>query len=405
MEIITGRTGKDHVYAADDAELYRMFIGSGDYVFRTGNQFSATMYGAYTIRVSDGSLMTQGRLAKIRPTDGYDELQFDVGVAGYRRADLVVAEYRRTVTTHEEEVEIGGKPTIVEVSDELEDISLVVLKGANNTGTYITPTYATGNIDRGEVHQIPLWEVRYNGVNFESLIDRRIFLDGVPYDTLIAHSQAIYAQANARVDDALAQVEVGLNRLRNMVDVAPLTRLWYEKKSTNPSRKPFSRWQDVNTTSASTIKIEPFGTVNTTIDVNVWGKLKRNGRAYKINFQYGVATSKTLQGVSITYDGALTFTVDASAGQTFDKWALQWTENNYLYSFWIPFTELDLNPNDVLILYLNGLRVLPNKYAVRYEVNTEGYTGYSDCRVFLLGATSMDVYDEVEIEVWRPETE
>lgn len=220
MEIITGRTGTDHVYAADDAELYRMFIGSGDYVFRTGNQFNATMYGAYTIRVSDGSLMMQGRLAKIRPTDGYDELQFDVGITGYRRADLVVAEYRKTVTTHEEEVEVEGKTTIVEVADEFEDVSLVVIKGANNTGTYITPTYATGDIDRGEVHQVPLWEVRFNGVNFESLIDRRIFLDGVPYDTLIAHSQAVYEQANARVDDALEQVESGMASLQSNFDSA-----------------------------------------------------------------------------------------------------------------------------------------------------------------------------------------
>lgn len=413
MEIITGRTGTDHVYAADDAELYRMFIGSGDYVFRTGNQFNATMYGAYTIRVSDGSLMTQGRLAKIRPTSGYDELQFDVGVTGYRRADLVVAEYRKTVTTHEEEVEREGETTVIEVADEFENVSLVVLKGANNTGTYITPTYATGDIDRGEVHQVPLWEVRFNGVNFESLIDRRMFLDGVPYDTLIAHSQAIYAQANARVDDALAQTESRLadfnkmltnelERLRTTIDVAPLTRLSYENRYTTGSTIGLSKWVNLNTAGSSTITIEPFTSIKTSSKIWVWFRLKGVNNFRYVVFDYGTATSKTVEGVTVSYDGAVTFTAGVSASSTFDKWSLNWSENGTTYILMIKDTDLvgyEFNLDDVLIVYLNGLRLLPTKYAVRYNVRTPKI---GECEIYLFGVNERVKYNEVEIEVWRP---
>ena len=184
MEIITGRTGEPHVYAADDAELYRLFLGDGDFLLTTGNQLTATMYGTTKVRISDGSLIMQGRLAKIRPSDGYDELDLDIGTVGYKRVDLVVAEYKQTTVT--EQVEIEGE--IVDVVDKFDSIELKIVKGTPNANQFVEPAITTGNIDDGETHQFKLWAVRLDGINFDSLIDYRVILDTTPIQTALSYA-------------------------------------------------------------------------------------------------------------------------------------------------------------------------------------------------------------------------
>lgn len=184
MEIITGRTGTPHVYAADDAELYRLFLGDGDFLLTTGNQLNATMHGTTKVRIVDGSLIMQGRLAKIRPSDGYDELDLDIGTVGYKRVDLVVAEYKQTTVT--EQVEIEGE--IVDVVDKFDSIELKIVKGTPNANQYVEPAITTGNIDDGETHQFKLWAVRLDGINFDSLVDYRVILDTTPIQTALSYA-------------------------------------------------------------------------------------------------------------------------------------------------------------------------------------------------------------------------
>lgn len=184
MEIITGRTGEPHVYAADDAELYRLFLGDGDFLLTTGNQLNATMHGTTKVRIVDGSLIMQGRLAKIRPSDGYDELDLDIGTVGYKRVDLVVAEYKQTTVT--EQVEIEGE--IVDVVDKFDSIELKIVKGTPNANQFVEPAITTGNIDDGETHQFKLWAVRLDGINFDSLVDYRVILDTTPIQTALSYA-------------------------------------------------------------------------------------------------------------------------------------------------------------------------------------------------------------------------
>ena len=191
MEIITGRTGSPHIYAADDAELYQLFLGDGDFCLNTGNKFEATMYGTNAVRVSDGSLIMQGRLAKIRASDGYDQLSLDIGTVGYKRVDLIVAEYSQTVI--DREVEQGGE--VVTVTDRLEKIELKVVKGTPSQSQYIAPSIVTGNIDAGETHQMILWEVRLDGINFDSLVDHRVYIsNGNPIQTALQYATQSIAQ-------------------------------------------------------------------------------------------------------------------------------------------------------------------------------------------------------------------
>lgn len=184
MEIITGRTGTPHVYAADDAEIYRLFLGDGDFLLTTGNKLNATMHGTTKVRITDGSLIMQGRLAKIRPSDGYDELDLDIGTVGYKRVDLVVAEYKQTTVT--EQVEIEGE--IVDVVDKFDSIELKIVKGTPNANQFVEPAITTGNIDDGETHQFKLWAVRLDGINFDSLVDYRVILDTTPIQTALSYA-------------------------------------------------------------------------------------------------------------------------------------------------------------------------------------------------------------------------
>lgn len=226
MEIITGRTGEPHVYAADDAEIYKLFLGDGDFLLTTGNRLRAEMNGVNQVRVYDGSLMMQGRLAKIRPSDGYDTLDLDVGVTGYKRVDVIVAEYNQTTTTRTEE--IGGE--VVVITDILESIELKVVKGTPNQNNYVEPTITTGNIDQGQKHQMKLWAVRLDGINFESLIDYRVVLDTTPIQTALD-----YARDSASAVDSIVEgigsmaaryesdLDTELSRIRGIARVAPLT--------------------------------------------------------------------------------------------------------------------------------------------------------------------------------------
>lgn len=206
MEIITGRTGTPHVYAADDAEIYRLFLGDGDFLLSTGNKLQATMNGTTQVRISDGSLMMQGRLAKIRPSDGYDTVTLDIGTVGYKRVDLIVAEYKQTTVTTQEEVE--GE--IVDVVDKFDSVELKVVKGTPNATEYVEPTIATGTIDDGETHQVKLWAVRLDGINFDSLVDHRIILDTTPIQTALSYANSAVAQIRQELASFENEIVQGL---------------------------------------------------------------------------------------------------------------------------------------------------------------------------------------------------
>lgn len=213
MEIITGRTGTPHVYAADDAEIYKLFLGNGDFLLTTGNKLMAAMNGTNEVRISDGSLMMQGRLAKIRPSDGFDSLSLDIGTTGYKRIDLVVAEYNQTVVSRQEEVE--GE--IVTITDKFDSVELKIVKGTPNANAYIEPTIITGDIDLGETHQVPLWAVRFDGINNDGLIDKRpALLDTSPIQTAIS----IATNAVSQVQAQMAQLNADVANFENALDAS-----------------------------------------------------------------------------------------------------------------------------------------------------------------------------------------
>lgn len=282
MELITGKTGVPHVYAADDAELYRLFLGDGAYVLPTGNKLNATMNGASSVRVFDGSIIMQGRLAKIRPTTGFDELSLAAGVIGQKRVDLVVAEYHKE---QEEVIDawiVGDEPLAIDwlsltdggtafvpergqlyklkntvgeyeadtlwrwvgnvyvrsLVQELEHCDTKIVQGGYNSAAYIEPEITTGDIDKGQTHQVKLWAIRFDGINVDGApIDYRTFLTDTPYNTLIATALQTKAQVDSMMSDLLAQIEDFAESMSSQILTGKVLYTKAEKLSDIQTRK------------------------------------------------------------------------------------------------------------------------------------------------------------------------
>jgi len=359
MELVTGKTGLPHVQAADDAELYRLFLGDGAYVLPTGLQLEAQLYGANKIRIFDGSLIVQGRLAKIRTSTGFDELDLAPGVIGQKRVDLVVAEYSKvqeetidawivgdsplaidwlseteggtaftpvkgqlyklmnTVQTYEEGTYYRwhGNVYVRSLVQELEHCETKIIQGSYNTSTYIEPTITEGNIDLGQTHQVKLWAVKFNGLNVEEqLTDYRNFLTDTPYNTLISTTLQAQAQAQRLIQDMLSQVNTAMDTL---------------------TEETSERIEELR----RVVKIAPLTTL--------------------------IAHDVTTQAVTGGY-------------------AVSVPKMGYVYS-----------SLDVFVPYLNGLKIPIDQY----DISDNGDNINLTCDFFVSGGT----YADVEIEVWRPE--
>lgn len=148
MNIITGALGYDHVTSADDREFNQGLFGSGMYILDVGNKLKASIVGANTINIADGSLVMQGTHAIIEP-GSYDSVTIESGAINFKRTDLICVHYEMDPDTG------------------YENISLVVKKGTPASSDPATPIYTSGNIRNGaSVAEMPLYKVNI-GTNTE----------------------------------------------------------------------------------------------------------------------------------------------------------------------------------------------------------------------------------------------
>lgn len=194
--IVTGRTGEAHVTAIDDASVNKMILGTSEFIFNYGQNLAAEMNGTNEIRVKYGYLMMQGRLAGIKASQGYEAIAIENGTVGYYREDLVVAEY---YTTTETSTDGSGN----QITWTKEHIELKVVKGTPDATQYLVPAITTGDIDSGAVHQMKLWGVKLNGINFDSLVDFRTVIS----DTALN----IVTDAMANIPDIVTNAEATIN--------------------------------------------------------------------------------------------------------------------------------------------------------------------------------------------------
>ncbi len=205
MQIITGKTGTNHVTAEDDRALHAGTFGCGTYILNVGTQLAATVKTANEIELADGELVIQGTHARIRHGDK-ETVTFDNGTTGYNRIDLVVARYKKVADT--------------------ENVEIVVIKGDSTPGTPTVPNYTGGQILEGaELAEEPLYTVRFTGVNIESVTRVVPVLTGL---NDIYRKNEVYNKSEtynkgelytkAEINNTVSGINVGLDDLSNLMN-------------------------------------------------------------------------------------------------------------------------------------------------------------------------------------------
>lgn len=194
MQIITGKTGTNHVAAADDRALHAATFGTGMYVLDVGSKFAITTATTNSLTMSDGELMLHGCHARIRHGEN-ETLLFDGGRDGFNRSDLAVVKYKK---------EAG-----------IESMEMVVYKGVETTGTPTLPSHVEGNIlDGDEEVDMPFYKIELTGL---SVVITPLFTVTTGLDDVYRKSETYTKDEVNSFNDAL---QTSVNAAQNTANTA-----------------------------------------------------------------------------------------------------------------------------------------------------------------------------------------
>lgn len=144
--LITGYRGTEHVTAADVGSYNAATIGSGKYVFNSGQSFKAEIVSNNLVRVYDGDMLNQGRHIRI-DTGDYEDAEIATGLVDTYRNDLIVMRYTK------------------DTESQVESANITVIQGVSGD-TAVDPTYISDDILNGaEVDDVPLYRVKLEGLS------------------------------------------------------------------------------------------------------------------------------------------------------------------------------------------------------------------------------------------------
>lgn len=151
MILVDGYNGGIAHITADQIRDHNIgMYGSGDYVLPVGDQFSYEIVDNNTVKLSSGMLVMCGA----RAVTGYGKTETVVienGTSGYKRSDIIVAEYSK------------------DNESLIESVSVKVVKGTLGT-SYSDPALVQGNIRAGATkRQAALYRVKINGLSIEAV--------------------------------------------------------------------------------------------------------------------------------------------------------------------------------------------------------------------------------------------
>lgn len=93
INIYTPATAAPHIFAEDDAQIYRSLIGSSGITLADG-RLAATIVNNNTIQLADGLYCMQGYMLSVTP-GSTEDLTIDSGSSGAYRHDLIIADFTR----------------------------------------------------------------------------------------------------------------------------------------------------------------------------------------------------------------------------------------------------------------------------------------------------------------------
>ena len=275
MKIITGHTGEPHVYAVDDAAVNKLLVGDGDFVLPYGNKLAATKTDAHTIVISDGYMITQGRLGTVRVGEE-ETFNLNGGTDGYNMAYFIVVEYS---------ISQSG----------IESMTLKPIAGAKTTSsTPSDPTITTGDIDNGETHQVPLWRVILTGTTITKMERATTLLEVNPIDELYGDLNNMKSDVQDAIDNMNAEVETSITEIQTASKTAINNwRPFYHVKGDTFNLKEYMCLGGQLTTSSTEIDFvvptKPIVTGTTVSVVNLYGDMRistggypfvKNGNSY-----------------------------------------------------------------------------------------------------------------------------
>lgn len=151
MILVDGYNGGVAHITADQIRDHNIAMyGNGDWVLPVGNKLAYEIVNNNTINLSDGMIMMNGARAVI----GYGQtetLTIENGTSGYKRADIIVAEYNK------------DNETLVE------SVTVKVVKGTLGSA-YSDPALVRNDIRAGATkRQMALYRVKVNGLSIEAV--------------------------------------------------------------------------------------------------------------------------------------------------------------------------------------------------------------------------------------------
>lgn len=142
--------GVAHITADQIRDHNIAMYGTGDYVLPVGDQFAYEIVNNNTVNLSSGMVVMNGA----RAVTGYgktDTLTIENGTSGYKRSDIIVAEYSK------------DNESLVE------SVTVKVVKGTLGSD-YSDPALVTGDIRAGATkRQMALYRVKVNGLSIEAV--------------------------------------------------------------------------------------------------------------------------------------------------------------------------------------------------------------------------------------------
>lgn len=142
--------GVAHITADQIRDHNIAMYGDGDFVLPVGDKFAYEIVNNNTINLSSGMVVMNGA----RAVTGYgktETLTIENGTSGYKRVDIIVAEYSK------------DNETLVE------SVTVKVVKGTLGSA-YSDPALVAGDIRAGATkRQMALYRVKVNGLSIEAV--------------------------------------------------------------------------------------------------------------------------------------------------------------------------------------------------------------------------------------------
>lgn len=349
MNLITGRTGTDHVLARHDAMIHRTLLGDGDFVLQYKDNMSWSPVEGRELAINPGALIMQGRLCEIT---AQEVVPVNVCSAeNLKKLVYICAEY--TIDNYG-----------------IENVRLMTIEGREASNVEIEPEvpYEDGVIDDGETHQMVLYAVHVEGfiINHSKVEQKFTLLETEPIQTALDYARSSIENINTMVKNAMSDISHGIKgQWKKTVDVT-LSR----------TEDPDVSFSAGGQESIYTLGSDP--QTGTTITI-AWTRSSEETESGTITFVGGTDSTKDIVSNSytlgdITYnhnDNTLTFhSANDLAG------TLSISEISYLGGTAVMPISVDMgetythSESDVIDVYCNGIRLTEEEYDVSGFNNT-----------------------------------